>query len=175
LPGVSFFGDVATFFPDSKRILFRGIDSSRSIRLYVLDLESGKGRPVTPDGIAPVAPFAISPNGRLVVASVRGKGSLLFDVEGGPPQPIPGLPRDDMPIKWCADGRSVFVLSGGGHSFKVSRVDISSGRSEVWKEFLFTDVGGNGDVRVLPTPDGKSYVYSYTRSFADLFVAEGLQ
>jgi len=30
-------------------------------------------------------------------------------------------------------------------------------------------------LKVIPTPDGQSYVYGYTRLFSDLFIAEGVK
>ena len=103
------------------------------------------------------------------------KRAALYDVEGGPPRPVPGLKQGLLAIKWCADGRSLFVGTVETNPLKVYRLELSSGRMELWKEFSLSDIGENGAADVIPTPDGKSYVYGYTRSFADLFIAEGLQ
>jgi hypothetical protein len=54
-------------------------------------------------------------------------------------------------------------------------MELSSGRRTLWKEFSLSDIGENGAADVFPTPDGRSYVYGYMRSFADLFIADGLK
>lgn len=174
LPGIQHVGAGAWFFPDGKQILLRGRDSAGKIGLYALEIESGKARIVTREGIHPQALISLSPDGRFAISS-NEKGAALYDVEGGPPRPVPGLRPGFFVIRWCADGRSLFVSTFETNPLRVHRLELSSGRMDLWKEFSITDVGPNGAVDVLPTPDGKSYVYGYTRSFADLFIAEGIQ
>ncbi len=175
LPGIRLVGKGACFFPDGKRILLRGIDPDRKVNLYVLDIQSGKARAITPGGIGPSAAISLSPDGRFVVFSPEKGAATLYDVEGGSPRLVPGLSAGLQAIKWCADGRSLFVRTIEINPLKVYRLELSSGRKELWKEFSLSDIGENGAANVLPTPDGKSYVYSYTRSFSDLFIAEGLK
>jgi len=66
------------------------------------------------------------------------------------------------------------VRTDGIKPLRVYRLELSSGRMELWKEFSVSDIG-TGDLEVIPTPDGKSYVYGYKRYFSDLFIAEGLK
>src|SRR5262249_20125681 len=174
LPGFRLIGAGASFFPDGKRLLIRGMDSAGKIGLYVLDADSGKVRAITPEGIYPGMYISLSPDGRFVVAS-NEKQATLYDVERGQPRPVPGLRPGLIAIKWCADGGSLFVRTMESNPLKVYRLELASGRMELWKEFSITDVGENGSADVFPTPDGKSYVYGYTRSFADLYIAEGLK
>jgi serine/threonine protein kinase/Tol biopolymer transport system component len=162
------------FFPDGKRILIRGAESGTGRRLYVLDIETGKARPITPEGIAVFVNFALSPDGKSVVAPAADGKHYLYDVAGGPARPVPALSKDFFVIRWCADGHSLFVGTGGIRSLKVYRLDLSSGRKEFWKEFS-ASAGDSGEMTVIPTPDGKSYVYGYTKWASDLFVAEGLK
>jgi Tol biopolymer transport system component len=167
-------GPGAKFFPDGKRILIRGNEPGHGFRLYALDVESGKARAFTPEGIPLESEIHVSPDGRRVVSSLDGEDTVIYDVEGGPPQPVPALPRSDYAIRWCADGRSLFVRTVTTSSLKVYRLDLATGRQEPWKEFSITDIGAGGSA-VIPTPDGSAYVYSYTRYFSDLFIAEGLK
>ncbi len=163
------------FFPDGKRILIEGFEPEHRPRLYVLEIESGKARPITPEGIPFSARFALSPDGKSVFCPGEDGKYYLFDVEGGPARPMPGTSKDFRALRWSADGRSVFVGSGTIRSFKVYRLDVSSGRQELWKEFSVSAVRDEGLIDVIPTPDGNSYVYGYTRWWGDLFVAEGLR
>ena len=58
----------------------------------------------------------------------------------------------------------------------MSRLDIATGKRELWKELLPADASGVTEVTApLPTPDGKYYVYTYIRRLSDLYVAQGLK
>jgi len=175
LPGIRISGSGARcFLPDGKRVLIRGVEAGHRARVYVIDLDSGKARPITPEGISLEANIAVSPDGaQVVVSEVDGKTDL-YDLDGGPPRPVPALSGDLYAIKWCADGRSLFVRTSSIKPLRVYRLELSSGRMELWKEFSVSDIG-TGDLEVIPTPDGKSYVYGYRRYFSDLFIAEGLK
>jgi hypothetical protein len=87
---------------------------------------------------------------------------------------VPGLSDDFFAIRWGADGHSLFVGTGGIEHLEVDRLDLSSGRRDFWKTFSVS-ARGAGILKVIPTPDGKSYVYGYTKFSGDLFVAEGLK
>ena len=173
LPGLRPLGEGACFFPDGKRVLLRAMDADQKIRLYVFDIETGKASAVTPEGIHPQVPFSLSPDGRVLICYRIGSGSELYEVDGGSGRAVPGL-RGNLPIKWCADGRCLFVRTTDINPVKVYRLTLSTGHLELWKELSIPDVGNQG-MDVFPTADGKSYVYGYTRYFADLFIADGLR
>jgi Tol biopolymer transport system component len=174
VPGLQLIGATAIFFPDGKRVLLRARNSAAKIGLYVLEVGTGKVRTITPEGIHPLDFISLSPDGKAVVSS-SDKGTILYDVEGGPSRPVPGVPANLVAIKWCADGHSLFVRTMETNPLRVYRMELSSGHRTLWKEFSFSDIGENGSADVFPTPDGRSYVYGYTRSFADLFIADGLK
>jgi len=174
LAGIKISGRGASFFPDGKRILLRGSESGRLPRLYALDIPSGAARALTPEGLSVNAEIRISPDGRTVFSSSDDGESVLYDVEGGPSQPIRGIPPNHRAIGWSADGKSLFVRSAEIRPLKVYRLDLAAGRLDLWKEFSVPDLG-TGEISVIPTADGRSYVYGYTRYFSDLFIAEGLK
>jgi len=167
-------GSGTRFFPDGKRILVHGAEPGHGSRLYVFDIESGKARPVTPEGVPVLADIALSPDGKFVVSPAADGKNYLYDVEGGPARLVPGLSGDFFAIRWCSDGHSLFVGTGGAEHLEVSRLDLSSGRRQLWKTFS-VPVRGSGVIEVIPTPDGRSYVYGYTKFSADLFIADGLK
>src|SRR5947209_7089558 len=55
------------FFPDSKSVLFVGHEPGHASRVYVMELNSGQPRAITPEGFA-LGPNAhsVSPDGKLV-------------------------------------------------------------------------------------------------------------
>jgi Tol biopolymer transport system component len=169
----------ANWFPDGKRILCVAHEPDRALRIYVQDLQGGRPRPVTPEGVRfRFGTHSLSPDGALVAATGPDGKGYLYAVEGGEPRPIPGLEPGEVTAGWGADGRSLYVYRdpGGLPSCKVFRVDLATGRRELWKEITPPDpagVAGIGHVHL--TPDTKSYVYEVVRVLSDLYLVEGLK
>ena len=166
--------DFGAFLPDGKRILFIGQEPGRPPRVFVQDLEGGAAKPVTPEG---TVARLISTDGKSLVIETP-EGLALMPLEGGPARPIPGTSPDDRPLGFTSDGRFLFLRSLAGKDFpaRVFRLDISTGRREVWKELMPGDPAG---ISVL-TPnaisaDGQTVLFTYGRSLADLYLAEGLK
>jgi len=60
--------------------------------------------------------------------------------------------------------------------FRVSRLDISTGHREPFREIVLVDKAGVFfDPRILITPDGKGYIYHVPRVWMDLYLADGLK
>lgn len=170
VPGIRVAGG-GRFLPDRKRILIRGSEQGHGARFYVLDIETGKTRAATPEGV-PAGAWMLSADGRRVAVWGDNGKAVLYDLEREDSRPI-GMPQGLYPIRWCSDGR-LFVRTHGAHPLKVFRLDVSSGRLEPWKELSVSDIE-SGVVGILPSSDGKAYVYAYKRYFSDLFIAEGLK
>jgi hypothetical protein len=161
-----------TFFPDSKKILVTGFEAGRGRGLYVVDLEGGKPRRIGPEGAYFTdGAHGVSPDGKLIAAFGPDDTSHLFPVEGSEANglPIPGAEPNQEAIRWCAEGSCVFVI---GEDWKVYRLDIRTGRRELWKAFSTAD---RAQSYALPTPDGKSYVYGYYFYRSDLFLIDGVK
>jgi hypothetical protein len=60
----------------------------------------------------------------------------------------------------------------GGEANKVYRLDIRTGRRELWKAFATTD---RAQSYTLPTPDGRWYVYGQHLYQSDLFLVDGVK
>jgi hypothetical protein len=59
---------------------------------------------------------------------------------------------------------------------RISRIEIETGKREVWKDLLPVDPAGVERIsNVLVTADGKGYAYCYARLLSDLFIVEGLK
>jgi Tol biopolymer transport system component len=167
----------AAWFPDSRRILFAGSEPGHGLHLYVLGIEGGAPRPLGPEGISSALPgFAVSPDGKLVSAIGPDQKALLIPVDGGETRTIDGIAEGEYPVRFSADGRSVFVWKRGDVPARISRVDVTTGRREVWKDLMPADSAGVERIsNALVTPDGKGYAYCYARLLSDLFVVDGLR
>jgi predicted Ser/Thr protein kinase len=170
----------ACWFSNGKGILFVGSESGQlGTRLYVQDLAGGGPRAITSEGVAlPPLGGAMSPDGRRIVALTENLSPVFYMSDGGDPIPVRGLEAGDLPIGWTSDSRGLFFvrIEELETSAKVYRVDVSTGRQSLWKQITAAQpMGMVGHYRILMTPDGKSYVYNYTRHLGDLFLAEGVR
>ncbi|MDL2717876.1 MAG: protein kinase [Acidobacteriota bacterium] len=175
LPGLS--AEQAAAFVDGKRILFAASEAGHGVRLYVQEIDGGKPRPVTPEGISTALPgFAVSPDGKLVAAIGPDQKCGLFPVDGGDARPVPGLLPGEYPLRFSPDGRSIYVWKRGDLPARITRLDLESGKRDVFKDLLPADPAGVERIsNVLVAPDGKGYAYCYARLLSDLFVVEGLK
>jgi len=166
----------ATWLPDNKSVLIAANAPGKGVRLYVQGVDGGAPRAVTTEGIDTAFPgFSISPDGRLVAAIGPDHKGVLFPVAGGDPKPIAGLVDGEFPLRFSADGKSLFVWKRDLPA-RVYTIALDSGRHDLWKELMPVDPSGVERIsNVVVTPDGKYYAYTYSRQLSDLFVVEGLR
>jgi Tol biopolymer transport system component len=165
----------AAWFPSGKRILFFAAGSDAQPRSYVQDIDGGAARPIGDEIIQAVL---ISPDEKLLAGIGSAGGYVLRPVAGGDARPIRGLlPNDDL-IQWSADGRFLYVRGAGDSTLEFFRVNLSTGRRELWKRIEPADpVGWIGiqPAAVRMTPDGKSYAYSYWKTLTELYLVDNLK
>jgi DNA-binding winged helix-turn-helix (wHTH) protein/Tol biopolymer transport system component len=167
--GIEYF-EAGGWFPDSKRLLLTGKEPGHEVRCYELNIESGERRPVTPEG---VTGDLISPDGKSIIASSDRQPRKLFPLDGAESRMIPGLEATDQLIRWSADGRSLYVAQGG-LPVRVYKLDLTTGRRELWKEINSSDPAGLISIRFSRlSSDERSYTYNYLRILNDLFIVEG--
>jgi eukaryotic-like serine/threonine-protein kinase len=175
LPGHNIVHGSTCWFSDGRRILVSGTETNHGSRLYVQDIDVDKITAVTPEGTNGLS-FALAPDGSSVAAIGPDDKGYLFPIPSGDPQPIKGLQPGEVPVAWTADGHSLYVYRGGDLPSKVYRLEVATGNRTLWKELMPPDPSGVEFVGpVLPTLDGKSYVYGYRRLLSDLYLVEGLK
>ena len=163
------------WFPDGTRILFRGRVPGHRPRSFVQDVEGRAPVPLTPEGIEGVV---ISPDGKLIATDGADQSDrpAIYSMADQSLRPIPGTNDGDRPIQWSADGRVLYVRAPGKFPANVFRVDITTGRRELWKTFAPADRAGLLNVDpILVTPDGRGYVYRYRFDLSDLYLVEGIK
>jgi Tol biopolymer transport system component len=172
-PGLTVFA--AGFLPpDDERILIVALEPGHGVRAYVMDLPDGKPRPFSEELLNGAA---VSPDGKFVAFAGADHRARIYPISGGEPRLVAGLEADDIPIQWSADGGHIFAAHYGLAPTPVYRVDLKSGKRELWKELMPAD--RTGFIRidtVLVTRDGSSYVYDYYRvTDSDLFLVKGMK
>ena len=175
LPKADILVQAGTWFPDGHRILFSGNEPGRGSRLFVQDVPNGKPRPITPEGVG-IRFDVVSPDGRWVVATGTDRRIAIYPTEPGEPRVVPGTEPDDIPLKWTADGGSIYVYRPSAPPLKIEKVDVKTGHRTLWKEIRPPDPSGVEQVGPAQiTPDETSYVYSYRRALDELYLATGLR
>jgi serine/threonine protein kinase len=161
------------WLPDSKSVVFSTNDPGHEPRTYLLDLQGGTPRPITPEG---VTGGLVTPDGKHLLTTDAKRQRWLYPLAGGDPQKLNiTFPPGAFILRFIDDGKSVLV-GQRGVPIKVGRVDLATGHSEPWKEIVPADPAG---VQAIPSvkfsADGKSYAYSTGRILSDLYVVDGLK
>jgi Tol biopolymer transport system component len=165
----------ADWLPDGKTIVLTASEPGHGARLYVLPFEGGKPRAVTPEGYRELR-RGISPNGQSIVVTGPDQRFYVYPVSGGEPVPVPGVTPQDRFEGWSSDGRFLFVHRRGMLPARIDRLDVATGKRDLWKETMPLETAGLGDIGgVIVTPDGRSYVYGTGWTLSDLYLVEGLK
>jgi eukaryotic-like serine/threonine-protein kinase len=160
------------WFPDGQRILFEASEQNRPARMFVQDLKGGKPVPLTPEGMAA---SRVSPDGKYATVVAGGKLSL-YPIQGGSPKVIANLEPAESVVQWSADSRSLFLRKPEGPAtLQISRLDIATGRRQLWKELGTPDTVGVQIGPLVMTRDGSAYAYSFQRDISTLYLAQGMK
>ncbi|MEO8360539.1 MAG: WD40 repeat domain-containing serine/threonine protein kinase [Vicinamibacteria bacterium] len=168
----------AVFVSDGKTIVIAGSEKDHGSRLFVQDLAGGDPKPISGEGVR-LTPFQsrlVSPDNRTVAAIGPDQTLALYPLTGGDPRKIPGLDPTVRAIGWT-DHPGTFFVSPNAESRRVPvfRMDVATGRRELWKEIGPEDpIGSPLTMRVQVTPDGRRYAYIYFLSASELFVINGV-
>jgi serine/threonine protein kinase len=165
----------AHWFPDGKRILFTGNEPGKGVRLYVLDVASGKNQAISAEGVNGTA-FVISPDSQWVAGIGPDEKGYLYPTGGGDPRLIPGFNSGEQPITFSSDNHSLYLYQPGELPARVDRLDLQTGKRTMWKELIPSDPAGVETIGpIMITPDAKTCIFGYHRMLADLYLVEGLK
>jgi eukaryotic-like serine/threonine-protein kinase len=163
------------FFPDGRRLLVFGNEPGGALRLFAQDVATGEAKAIAPPGVGVIA-NTLSPDGSKVIAFDTATRTVqVYPVAGGAPEPLPGMAPNDAPLRWSADGRTVLVGRADGPGFRVSRLDLATGKQELVQR-LTPDMAGVVAVSGgVVTADGRAYSYNVLKVLSSLYVVDGLR
>jgi serine/threonine protein kinase/Tol biopolymer transport system component len=167
----------AQWLPDGKKILFSATEPNNPVRLYVHDLETGVMRPATPPGRAGIK-STITPDGKSIIGmDSEGKGHKYFlqPLDGSPATtPLPWIAEGDMPVRWNADGKALYVTHGY-RPIQIFRLDAATGARTLVREVEPNDAAGAANMgMIVMTADASAVVYSHHRVLSDLYLVTAL-
>jgi eukaryotic-like serine/threonine-protein kinase len=160
------------WLPDGKTI-FSAAEPGHAARTYLLDLQGGNPKPITPEG---TAGSFVTPDGKWVLTRDAKRQMWLYPIAGGEPQAYNYSPKpDELVMGFTSDGKGLIVHSRTVPT-QIFRVDPATGKHELWKEVAPADPAGvQSIVSLYLSADGKSYAYSVHRTLSDLYVVDGLK
>ena len=160
----------ARFFPDAKRLLIKGAEHGHAYRAYVVDLSGGKATPITPEG---VDSLVLSPDGTELAARDLSGNITIYPLQGEHVRTVPNT-QGMLPLTWSSDGAYLFTTVPDELPARILRVEITSGKQQLARQFAPGDSGIYLIWNIRITPDGKTYAYSYRQTLSTLYIAEGL-
>ena len=166
------YGMEAHWLPDGRQIIFTGNQPGHAARCFIQNINSGKPRPVTPEGIVYCR---VSPDGKWIAGSNGADDAWLYQMDGGEPRRISGLLSGEK-FAWTADPHFMYAYQWKQAPVKIYRLNILSGERQLFKEITPPELSGSCDIaRVLFSSDGRYYVYGYTRLLSELYLVKGIK
>lgn len=162
--------------PGGKQLLVGGTEPGKGGRLYILDVGAKEAHPFTRPGLSVFVP---SPDGSRV-ASWSYAGTAIYPIDGGEPRAVPDVNRQDWPIQWRADGRTLYLGRFSQHLskivYRIDEVDPTTGKRLRWKDLVLSDPINSGVVRTFRmTLDGEAYAYDLRSAPSTLYLVKGLR
>jgi hypothetical protein len=166
--------EIGDWLPDGKEILFTGNEAGKPLRAYIQSIAGGLPKAITPEGIE-VFPRAISPDGQWVIAIDAQKKMVLYPINGGEVRLVPGIEVGESPIRFNADGSALYVARSGQYPVPVYKVDVRTGRRQLWRELNPPERAGITPQRtdrgfIHASADGSVFAYTYVRFRGELYL-----
>ena len=165
--------DEGGWFPDSRRFLLVLRKDGDDVRSYAMDTETDKLEPLTPEGLR-CGPLSL--DGKSAVCDTP-QGRRIYSFERKDAREVPGLDPAETVIQWSDDGNSLFVVAPDVDPTKVHRLEMATGRRQLWRELGPIDATGwvRQSLHIRMTPRGDSYCYTDYHFLQDLYAVEGLR
>ena len=162
------------YMPDGKHLIATGAEPGKSGRTYLIDVQTGDAKPLTPEGYSGTQ---FSHDGSKV--AMRGPdGSFgVWTMADSKFTPIPAFDPQYTVIDWTRDDRELYAFSNQlkDRSARVFRLDPRTGKMEFWKEFGGNMTGIQAVGPPLFAKNADAYAYFYTQLLSEGYVVKNLQ
>ncbi len=163
----------AQWFPDGHRILMIASQSGQGEAVYLTDVDGSTPKQLTP-GDTPWA--GVAPDGQSFISTVDRNAFVVRSLSDGSSKPIPGIQTGEQPIGW-ADSKHVFVQAATATGQNIYKVEIESGRRELWQAITPKDAIGlrpmNAPIAI--TPDGRWMAFGWRTQLGQLYSSDTLK
>jgi eukaryotic-like serine/threonine-protein kinase len=159
------------WMPNRAALSLMAVQPGHKPKMFLLDVATKEMRPLLPEGIRGGLP---SPDGKLLFG-IDGNTPKIYTMSGTEVRALPQLGPDDVPDRWAADGKSLFIWNCGATA-RLDQMDVNSGRRTSVTVIRPPDTTGIvGYTHCRTSKDGKAHIYSAYRLLTDLFVVNGLR
>ena len=171
LPGGGIEYQWARYFPDGQHLVVAGNEPGRGLRLYLQAVNGDMPQPLAPEIY--LRAVVVSPDGKWIAGANQDSQVVVCSVVGRERRLI-ATKEPLLPVAWSTDGLTLLVRDMGSVPATIYRIDLSSGHLKRWQRIGPAEpTGVQGIPRLFYTPDGNSYVYSFGRYTAQLYITEG--
>ena len=164
-------------YKDNNTLIAVGSFNKERASLHTL----GVGRPPQPMHIqGPDVPtfwiqHPVSPDGKSMAGWDAHRLLRIYSLEEDVSREVPGVVPNEVSILWSRDGSKLYTYRPGALSATVFCVDLQTGERTACREIRPLDPAGvQGLGPVVLSADLRTCVYSFRRSLAEMYVAEGL-
>jgi Tol biopolymer transport system component len=167
---------LVSWVPDGGGLVLLASEPGHGKRGYIVNLATGSWRAFTPEGVSAARRIPVSPDQDAAVMFDQDGRLSLFPLNGGPVRAVPGVEVGDEAVRFTSDGRALF-LTRHELPLRVFRIDLASGRRELWRELPSPDRAGLqvSSPAAVVSADGRSVVGTYTRRLNKLYVVSGVR
>jgi len=163
----------ACWFPDGQHILIGAGHSGKAPGSYVTDVNGSAPKLVAPDRIEE---SGVAPDGHSLLILRNGDWVVVSAADGNS-RPAAGLQPEDFPIAWASDSEHIFVQVPNPTGFSIYKVDLVSGKRELWQTVTPKDQVGlrltNSPTAI--TPDGRWMAFTYGNQLGQLYRSDTLK
>jgi eukaryotic-like serine/threonine-protein kinase len=160
----------AGWFEDGKHIFFVGSEAGHGPRCYVQDVDGGKPRAMTQEGIAFCT---VAPNGKILAVTDDLRGLLYASNTRPAPEQEIRLNQGEIPVGWTKDSKFLYLTDSSRR--RVLKYQFSTGQRQPWKDLPPIPNAEAKHEGLAITPDGQFIAYSYSERHTDLYLVKGLR
>jgi Tol biopolymer transport system component len=163
------------WLPDGHHILLLANQTGKGEGVFVTDVNGATPKLISP-GDAPWG--AVAPDGKSFVQGQHKGGTVVIhSLSDDSSRPLPGVQPGEGTIGWSADSKNVFVQVTTATGINIYKVDVTSGRRELWQTITPKNAVGLRPM-VIPssiTPDGRWMAYAYRTQLGQLYRSDTLR
>lgn len=162
----------AQWFPDGHRILLLASQLGQAAAVYLTDVDGSTPKQLSP-GNAPWG--AVAPDGQSLII-FQTEAFVVRSMSDGSSKPIPGIQAEEFPIGW-ADSKHIFVQATIATGLRIYKVDVESGRRELWQTITPKDATGLRPMNTPTaiTPDGRWMAFGCRTQLGQLYRSDTLK
>jgi hypothetical protein len=164
----------AYWCPDGRHFVVYANQSGQAGGLYLTDVN---GAPLKLVGSDRVPPAGLGPDGHSFLAFDNSAWVMRSILASNVERPVTGIQGDEFPIAWASDGKHVFIQAPGPTGVSIYKLDLDSGRRELWQTVKPKDQVGLRPMvsPVAVTPDGRWMSFIFKTQLGQLYRSDTLK